>query len=98
MSSIPVSRLGDTGSGHESWPPTVIISVSSNGFSNSLGIARKGDRLNPHESPSPSPMHERVICGSSSRTFLNSRGMVRISDAICCGGLMVEGSSNVYKG
>ena len=98
MAAIPVCRLGDVGSGHHSFPPTTVNSVSSNGFANSLGIARKNDTLIPHSSPSPSPEHNRVICGCSTKTFLNGRGMVRIGDAICCGGIMVTASSNVHKG
>lgn len=97
-SAIPVSRLNDTGSGHGSFPPTNIITCSSNVIVNNRGVARKGDNLQPHGSPSPSPIHSRVLCGCSSKTNVNSRGVVRIGDAICCGGLMVQGSGNVKKG
>ena len=52
----------------------------------------------PHPSPSPSPPHDRYICGCSSTVIVNSRGVVRIGDAICCGGFLVQGSPNTIKG
>lgn len=97
-SAIPVSRLGDTGSGHGSFPPTNVITCSINTFVNNKGVGRKGDQLQPHGSPSPSPVHSRSLCGCSSKTIVNNKGVVRIGDAICCGGLMVQGSPNVFKG
>lgn len=98
MGAVPVCRYGDTGSGHHSFPPTTVNSSSTNGFANSLGIVRRFDTLIPHSSPSPSPEHKRIICGSSVKTFLNGRGMVRIGDGVCCGGIMVTASGNVHKG
>lgn len=94
----PVTRLGDIGSGHGSYPPTTITSASSNTKVNSLGVARVGDTLAPHSSPSPSPQHKRTICGCSSKTTVNSLGVARIGDAICCGGLLVTGSGNTVIG
>jgi len=94
----PVARLTDIGSGHASYPPTAVISASSNTTVNSLPVARKGDALQPHASRSPSPPHPRVICGCSSTTEVNSKGVVRIGDAVCCGGLLVTGSSNTVIG
>lgn len=98
MAAIPVSRLHDTGSGHGSFPPTNINSGSKNTIVNNLSVARKNDTLVPHGSPSPSPVHNRSLCGCSIITFVNNRGVVRIGDSICCGGLMVQGSHNVFKG
>lgn len=94
----PVSRLTDTGSGHNSFPSTVVISASSNTSVNSLLVARHGDALEPHGSPSPSPKHDRAICGHSEKTTVNSKGAARIGDAICCGGLLVTGSGNTVFG
>ncbi len=95
---VPVSRLGDYGSAHGSFPPTVVITCSPNVIVNNRGVARKGDHLQPHGSPSPSPPHARPICGCSSTVIVNSRGVVRIGDAICCGGFLVQGSPNTIKG
>lgn len=98
MAAVPVSRLGDIASGHGSFPPTPTITCSHDTFVNNIGVIRRADHARPHSSPSPSPEHQRPICGCSAKTFVNSRGVVRIGDAICCGGLMVQGSHNVNKG
>ncbi len=95
---VPVSRIFDLGSGHGSFPPTVVITCSHNVIVNNRGVARKNDQLVPHPSPSPSPPHDRYICGCSSTVIVNSRGVVRIGDAICCGGFLVQGSPNTIKG
>ena len=92
----PVSRLGDIGSGHGSFPPTTVTSASNNTYANSIQIARQTDSLAPHGSPSPSPVHSRSICGGSETIYVNSLPVARLGDAICCGGLLVQGSSNIF--
>lgn len=94
----PVTMLTKIGSGHDSFPETVVISASSNTTVNSLPVARVGDSLESHGSFSPSPPHDRVICGCSTITTVNSKGSARIGDAICCGGLIVTGSGNTVFG
>ena len=97
MSSIPVSRVGDYGSGHSGFQPTKVISGSSNVIANNIPVARQNDEVLKHKRPN-SPYHNRYISGCSSTTIVNSRGVARIGDAIGCGGLLVQGSPNVSKG
>jgi len=91
----PIVRLGDTGSGHGSFPPTNVCNNSDDSNANSLGICRQGDCLGSHGSPSPSPPHSRAACGGSSDTFVNSRPVIRIGDPVCCGGMLVTGSPDI---
>lgn len=92
------SRLGDQGTGHESWPPTNVIAASTNCMANGKGCARVGDPLQPHPSPSPSPAHPRSIAQGSSTVFINSKAAARIGDPIDCGGFMAQGSENINVG
>lgn len=94
----PSARLGDIGSGHASFPPTPIIAASGDTSVNSLPSARILDPLAPHGSPSPSPPHGRVIAVGSTSVSINSRAAARITDPISCGGLIVTGSGNTFKG
>lgn len=93
-----ITMITKIGSGHSSFPPTAIITASGNTRLNSLWVARHLDKLESHGSPSPSPPHSRVICGHSSKTRVNSRGVARAGDAVCCGGLIVTYSKNGFSG
>jgi len=92
------ARLGDTGSGHGSFPSTNIIQGSPNVFVNGKPAARQGDALAPHSSPSPSPPHGRNIASGSSTVFINGKPAARVGDSINCGGSIVSGSGNVFTG
>jgi len=94
----PVTMITKIGSGHGSFPPTAIIAGSSNTTVNSLPVARVGDALAPHGSPSPSPSHGRVIAAGSTKTRVNSLDSARIGDPISCGGLIASGSNNTTFG
>lgn len=95
---VPNSRLTDIGSGHSSYPPTNLIEASSNVIIEDLPAARKGDALEPHGSPSPSPVHSRAVAKGSSTVIVNDRDAARIGDPINCGGLLVTGASTVISG
>ena len=88
----PVTRLGDIGSGHGSFPPTANISGSPDTIVNGLALHRVGDALAPHGSPSPAPPHGRVSAVGSPDTIINGKPATRIGDAIACGGIHVNGS------
>ena len=89
-----IARMGDIGSGHGSFPDTPIISGSNNAFTNGKPIARQGDPLEPHGSPTPSPPHSRSVASGSANIFINGKPMARIGDPVDCGGLIVQGSGN----
>jgi len=94
----PVTMVTKIGSGHGSFPPTAIIEGSGNTTVNSLKVARVGDKLAPHGSPSPSPPHGRAIAKGSLKTRVNSLDSARIGDPINCGGLVATGSYNTRFG
>ena len=94
----PATRVGDIGLGHASYPPTACIVGSPNVITGSSPQARVGDALLPHPSPSPSPPHPRSFSAGSGTVFTNSKGTVRIGDAIDCGGMSVQGFATVIIG
>lgn len=96
--AVPNSRIGDIGSGHSSFPPTAVISGSSNVIIEDIPSARKGDALAPHGSPSPSPPHGRSIAKGSTTVIINDLDAARIGDPIACGGLLVTGASKTVTG
>lgn len=89
-----VSRITDVGSGHASFPPTNVTGGSGNCTVNSKVVARVGDPLAAHGSPSPSPAHPRAIASGSSNVSVNSKPLAHIGSAVDCGGLLQTGSSN----
>ena len=93
----PAARLGDIGSEHIPFPPTPIVSGSSNVHTNSRPAARLGDSLIPHAAPS-SPLHGRSIAAGASTVFINSKPAARVGDSINCGGNVSTGSGNVFIG
>lgn len=91
------SRVGDTGSGHDSCNPTKLISGSNNCFVNNISACRVTDSLGPHGCPIHI-VHGRKVSSGSSTVFINNLPAARIGDPINCGGLIVQGSSNTFFG
>lgn len=91
-----VARITDIGSAHESFPETVVIEGSDNGFVNSLGVHRVDDAIESHGSPSPSPVHSRHLASGSTDTYLNSKQIGIIGSPIDCGGFIVTGSGDTF--
>lgn len=89
------SRLQDNCTGHGCWPPRPNNSASTNVFVNNKGSHRKGDSWLPHACP-PAPPHGSVTSGGSPNVFVNNKPMARIGDAVACGSLIRDGSSNVF--
>lgn len=92
-----VTRLGDSGSGHDLCPVRTLASASPNVFANGIGVGRVGDSYTPH-SCEDHPPHVGAIAGGSQTVFVNGRRVGRIGDGISCGGSVIEGSSNVFAG
>ncbi|MDB6183278.1 PAAR domain-containing protein [Paracoccus fistulariae] len=90
-----VSRKTDLGAGHDRCAGTPAISGSPDVELNGLPALRLGDRLEPHSCSKHKP-HERTVAEGSSTVFVNGRSLVRIGDAIDCGGEMAQGSPNVF--
>jgi len=94
----PATRVGDIGLGHMSFIPTPCTKGSSNVITCSSPQARVGDALLPHPSISPSPPHSRSFSAGSGTVLVNSKGAVRIGDAIDCGGMAIMGCPLVIIG
>lgn len=91
------ARLKDMGGPHGCYPPSPIISASSNVFINGQPAARLGDSVAPHDCRN-CPSHPRTIASGSASVFINGRPAARAGDAINCGGVIISGSDNVIIG
>lgn len=85
------SRLTDMDTGHGKHPPTPVITGSPGVTINGLPAARVGDKLAPHR-------HARAIAAGSGTVFIDGRPAARITDAIDCGGVLIQGSGDVLIG
>ena len=92
-----ITRLGDLGSGHDSFPPRPSISASGNVYVNGIAVHREGDSWAIHCSPAPSCHGGSLLSGSSS-VYVNGLQCGRIGDPISCGSIVAVGSSNVFAG
>ncbi|MDA7422698.1 PAAR domain-containing protein [Tritonibacter multivorans] len=90
-------RNGDTGSGHDGFPPTPATSVSGDVFTNGVEALRKGDAFAAHSKPKHPP-HGRALAAGSSSVFINGQPAGRVGDAIDCGGSISNGSGDVFIG
>lgn len=93
----PVSRIGDIALGHSCYPPSAIIQASSNVFANSIAVHRLGDSIQSHACPG-TPPHGRNSASGSTTVYTNSKQTCGIGDAVNCGGIIAQGSSNVFRG
>ena len=82
-------RLGDKTTGHSCWPPTPLISASSNVIINGIGSVRLSDNIEPHCCV---VCHDGIQASGSSNTYVNSLAMARVGDSISCGDSNAEGS------
>jgi uncharacterized Zn-binding protein involved in type VI secretion len=91
------TRLGDLDTGHDSCPPTALVTASENVIVNGKGAGRVNDAYAPHDCVLH-PTHVGVIASGSSTVFINGRAAGRIGDPVSCGGSVAEGSPNVFVG
>lgn len=90
--SKPAARLGDKDTGHPGAGPTPIITASSDVIINGKGAARKGDKLKKHHKGT------RAITRGANSVLINGKPAARVSDTINCGGVIIQGSNNVFIG
>ncbi len=90
-------RKGDTGSGHDGFPPTPATSGSGDVNTNGKPALRTGDSFAAHAKPKHPP-HGRSLAAGSSSVFINGKPAGRVGDAIDCGGSVSAGSGNVFIG
>lgn len=96
--SLPVTRLGDSCTGHSSFPPRPSSGGSGDVFVNGIAVHREGDSWSPHGSPSPSPPHSGVLSDGSSSVYVNDKMVGRIGDPVSCGSAVAQGSPDVFAG
>lgn len=91
------TRLGDMDTGHDSCPPTALVTASGNVIINGKGAGRVGDTYAPHGCVVHSS-HAGSIASGSATVFINGKAAARIGDPVSCGGSVRDGSSNVFIG
>lgn len=91
-----VTRLGHRCTGHDCWPPRLVIQGSPNVFVNGQPITRQGDTWGPHTCGNNT--HSGVQSQGAPTVFANGMAVARIGDMISCGSASAEGSSNVFIG
>ena len=94
----PVTRLGDSCTGHGSFGPRPSSGGSGNVNANSIPVHRQGDGWSAHGSPSPSPPHGSSLAAGSGTVFANGKQLGRIGDPVACGSSVAAGSGNVFAG
>lgn len=93
---MPTARLADLCTGHFCFPPRPNIEASTNVFVNSRGHHRMGDMWAVH--CCGTNCHSSTTCLGSTSVFINSKPAARVGDFVCCGSLIMTGSSNVFEG
>lgn len=92
----PVTRLGDSCTGHGCFPPRPSVSASPNVFANGIPVHRQGDAWAVH-CCGPA-CHGSVLAMGSSTVFANGIPVGRIGDPVACGSFVMTGSPNVFAG
>lgn len=97
MDMLYATRLGDTDTGHDACPGTVLVSASTDVIINGKGAGRVGDSYSPHGCI-VHPSHTAHIISGSSTVIINGLAAARVGDAIDCGGTVATGSPDVIIG
>lgn len=90
------AKIGDIGTDHDGFHPTVITAGSPDVFIDGMPAARVGDPLAPHDKPN-NPPHPRTIASGSSTVFVNGKPLAITGGAVDCGGVII-GSGTVIVG
>lgn len=91
-----VARVGDTCTGHGSFPPRACDSGSSDVFVNGIPVTREGDHWVAHSNGNSS--HDSTLAKGSGSVFVNGKSLARIGDLIACGSAVAKGAKNVFAG
>ncbi|HEX5678794.1 MAG TPA: PAAR domain-containing protein [Alcanivorax sp.] len=90
-----VTRLGDLGTGHGSYPPRPNIAGAATVFVNGIPVHRQGDAWDTHCNPAPD-CHAGTLSGGSTSVFAEGQAVGRIGDPVSCGSAVAAGSANVF--
>lgn len=91
-----VAKFGAICSGHQCWPPRNNTEASTDVLVNGLGVIRVGDPWNVHICDEN--VHAGAVAAGSGSVFVNGQPVARIGDAINCGSIIAEGSTDVFAG
>jgi len=92
---MPIGRITDICSGHQCFPPTIVIQGSLDVYANDLPVHRIYDNYVPH---CCGGCHPVVTAKASPTVFVNDRNTSHIGSSTFCdsGNIMVTGSFNVW--
>lgn len=94
----PVTRLGDSCTGHSCWVPRPSAAGSGDVFTNGIPTHRQSDAWEPHTCPDIPETHASVLASGSGTVFANGLQVGRIGDPVACGSTVADGSGNVFAG
>lgn len=96
--SRATTRIGDTCTGHDGFPPRSNTSGSSDVFVNNIGVHRVTDTWATHTDNDTT--HGGTLVTGSSTVFANNLAVGRIGDSIngVCASAVAQGSPNVFTG
>ncbi|WP_394698961.1 PAAR domain-containing protein [uncultured Tolumonas sp.] len=92
-----VTRLGDSCTGHGTWPPRPSTGGSGDVFVNGIPAHRQGDAWAVHCNDVP-VCHAGSLAAGSGTVFVNGKQLGRVGDSVSCGSAVAAGSGNVFAG
>ena len=92
-----VTRLGDSCTGHGTWPPRPSTGGSGDVFVNGIPAHRQGDDWAVHCNDVP-VCHAGSLAAGSGTVFVNGKQLGRVGDSVSCGSAVAAGSGNVFAG
>lgn len=95
----PVAAIGDSTTGHSSWPPTNICQGAQTIIVQGRSPARIGDAAVPHTSTRrPHPTHSLFVAQGSSSVIYEGMPVARIGDAMTCSDIIATGRPTIIIG
>ncbi len=92
-----VTRLGDSGTGHGTWPPRSNAGAVSTVVVDGKPVHTVGDGWASHCSTVPKhPCHGSSAAGGSGTTYAEGKAVCRVGDPVACGSSMASGSSTTF--
>lgn len=93
---LPATRLGDSCTGHDCYPPRPSIEGSPDVRVNGIPWHRVGDGWAAH--CCYFSCHPSTLAAGSQTVRANGIAVGRITDQVACGSLVMTGSGNVFSG
>ena len=87
--------IGNTVGGHGAYPPTKVLTGSTDVFGESIGVCVDGSDLGLHTQSPQEPPHKIAAANGSDDVMINDKPVTRLGDATSCNGIMMEGASSI---